>query len=82
MKRSLHYRLLGIGIMLVMSITLSAQKPPVGVSFKRLFLDYQTLNGGDFGAFQDYRDGFEFGFHAPLSKKIYGQYTCQNRIEQ
>lgn len=56
--------------MLVMSITLSAQKPPVGVSFKRLFLDYQTLNGGDFGAFQDYRDGFEFGFHAPLSKKF------------
>ena len=55
-------------MLLSLSLSLSAQKLPVGVSFKRLFLDYQTLNGGDFGAFKDYRDGFEFGFHAPLSK--------------
>jgi len=68
MKLSHLYKLLGIGMLLSLSFSLSAQKLPVGVSFKRLFLDYQTLNGGDFGAFQDYRDGFEFGFHAPLSK--------------
>jgi OmpA-OmpF porin, OOP family len=68
MKLPRLHKLLGIGLLLASSINLSAQKLPVGVSFKRLFLDYQTLNGGDFGAFQDYRDGFEFGFHAPLSK--------------
>jgi len=55
-------------MLLGMSISLSAQKLPVGVSFKRLFMDYQTLNGGDFGAFQDYTDGWEAGFHMPLSK--------------
>lgn len=68
MKLSHLHKILGIGMLLSLSLSLSAQKLPVGVSFKRLFLDYQTLNGGDFGAFQDYRDGFEFGFHAPLSK--------------
>lgn len=68
MKLSHLHKLLGIGMLLSLSLCLSAQKLPVGVSFKRLFLDYQTLNGGDFGAFKDYRDGFEFGFHAPLSK--------------
>ena len=39
----------------------------VGLSFKRLFMDYQTLQGGDFGAFKDYENGFEFGVHFPLS---------------
>lgn len=70
MKLSHLHKLLGIGMLLLWSLSLSAQKLPVGLSFKRLFLDYQTLNGGDFGAFQDYRDGFEFGFHAPLSKNF------------
>jgi len=68
MKPSHVYKLLGIGILLSASLSMSAQKLPAGVSFKRLFLDYQTFQGGDFGAFIDYRDGFEFGFHAPLSK--------------
>ena len=68
MKRSLLLKLSVIVLLLSAGMNISAQKLPVGVSFKRLFLDYQTLNGGDFGAFQDYRDGLEFGFHAPLSK--------------
>src|SRR6187402_1477863 len=68
MKHSILYRLLGVAILVTSGLSLSAQKLPVGVSFKRLFLDYQTLNGGNFGALEDYRDGFEFGFHAPLSK--------------
>ncbi len=46
-----------------------AQQYP-GVSFKRLFLDYQTFQGGDFGAFKDYRDGFEVGFHYPVSDQL------------
>ena len=53
---------------LLLTVGLFGQKNPIGVSFKRLFLDYQTLQGGSFGAFQDYRDGFEFGVHLPLSK--------------
>jgi OOP family OmpA-OmpF porin len=68
MKKSLLRQFLYSFILLAACVEVSAQKLPAGVSFKRLFLDYQTLNGGDFGAFQDYRDGFEFGFHAPLSK--------------
>lgn len=42
----------------------------MGLSFKRLFLDYQTMQGGDFGAFKDYRGGFEIGLHVPLSDNI------------
>ena len=68
MKLSLLPKLLCIVLLLTMGTHLSAQKLPVGVSFKRLFLDYQTLNGGDFGAFKDYTDGFEFGVHIPLSQ--------------
>ena len=30
-----------------------AQQFNGGLTFKRLFLDYQTLNDGDFGAFRD-----------------------------
>lgn len=41
-----------------------------GLSFKRLFMDYQTLNGGDFGAFKDYRNGWEVGVHLPLTEKL------------
>ena len=58
------------GFLLLAVHQISAQKMPVGVSFKRLFLDYQTLQGGDFGAFSKYRDGWEFGFHAPLTKNF------------
>lgn len=68
MKLSCIPRLLGILLLLAIAMNVSAQKLPVGVSFKRLFLDYQTLNGGSFGAFKDYTDGWEFGFHAPLSE--------------
>lgn len=63
-------RILGIALISICSFGVSAQKLS-GVSFKRLFLDYQTFQGGDFGAFKDYRDGFEFGFHYPVSDKVY-----------
>jgi outer membrane protein OmpA-like peptidoglycan-associated protein len=35
-----------------------------------LFLDYQTFQGGDFGAFKDYRNGFEFGVHLPINEQF------------
>ena len=41
-----------------------------GLSFKRIFTDYQTLNGGDFGALKDYRNGWELGFHLPFSHNL------------
>ena len=41
-----------------------------GVTFKRLFMDYQTFNDGDFGAFRDYTDGLEFSFLYPLTSNI------------
>ncbi len=70
MKLSFLTKLLGISILLGMSLSMAAQTHPSGVSFKRLFIDYQTLNGGDFGALKDYTDGFEFAYLKPLSEKF------------
>lgn len=69
MKLTLQHRFLWITLLSICSFNLAAQKLS-GVSFKRLFMDYQTLQGGDFGAFQDYRDGFEFGYHHPVSDHL------------
>jgi outer membrane protein OmpA-like peptidoglycan-associated protein len=63
----LHHRLVLISFLLLGSLYVSSQNE-MGVSFKRLFMDYQTLNGGDFGALKDYTNGFEFGVHFPLSE--------------
>jgi outer membrane protein OmpA-like peptidoglycan-associated protein len=42
-----------------------------GLSFKRLFLDYQTFNGGDFSAFRDYTDGLEFSYMHPFGERLF-----------
>ncbi|HLF62852.1 MAG TPA: OmpA family protein [Saprospiraceae bacterium] len=55
---------------LALTSFLFAQTPPPGVSFKRLFMDYQTLNGGDFGAFRDYTDGLEFAYLQPITERL------------
>ncbi len=70
MKLSIPYKLLGICLLLAMSVSVSAQHIPNGVSFKRLFIDYQTLNGGDFGDFKDYTNGYEFAYLVTLSKNF------------
>ena len=70
MNRSLFRKLLGLTLLFGMSAGMSAQHIPNGVSFKRLFVDYQTLNGGDFGAFQDYTDGYEFAYLVTLSERF------------
>lgn len=62
-------------IVLVMLLTINvamAQNPELksGVVFKKLFLDYQSQNGGDFSNFKDYRHGFEIGYHRMLNDKI------------
>ncbi len=66
MKMPMYCKLLVVTLLFAFGSTLKAQNE-MGVSFKRLFLDYQTLQGGDFGAFQDYTNGFEAGVHFPLS---------------
>ncbi|HEX5111599.1 MAG TPA: OmpA family protein [Saprospiraceae bacterium] len=69
MKISVYCKLLFTCFLIGSSLQLEAQKE-MGISFKRLFLDYSTLNGGDFGAFQDWTNGFEAGVHFPLSEHI------------
>ncbi|HRO07734.1 MAG TPA: thrombospondin type 3 repeat-containing protein [Saprospiraceae bacterium] len=50
----------------------TAQNPDLksGIVFKKLFLDYQTANGGSFTNFKDYKHGFEIGYHRMLSDKV------------
>ncbi len=65
---TIHHRLFLISLLLAGSLCASSQK--LGVSFKKLFLDYQTLQGGDFGSLKDYRNGFEFGVHVPVTDHL------------
>ncbi|MBK8624931.1 MAG: hypothetical protein IPN86_05050 [Saprospiraceae bacterium] len=50
----------------------SAQNPQLksGIVFKKLFLDYQSQNGGSFSKFKDYRHGFEIGYQRMLNDKV------------
>jgi len=66
MKLPLFSRLVVVTLFLSICYQAHAQNE-MGISFKRLFLDYQTLNGGDFGNFQAFTNGFEAGVHFPLS---------------
>lgn len=49
-----------------------AQNPELksGIVFKKLFLDYQSQNGGSFSKFKDYQHGFEIGFQRMLNDKM------------
>ncbi len=69
MKAALYLKFLYCCVFVTLTLSVSAQAP-LGISFKRLFLDYQTFQGGDFGAFLDYRDGFEIGIHKPLTDRL------------
>lgn len=69
MKATITRKLIMLSVILSCALNLSSQNP-VGISFKRLFLDYQTFQGGDFGALKDYRGGFEFGVHLPISSSL------------
>jgi len=41
-----------------------------GISFKALFLDYQSQNGGSFGALKDYDYGYEIGYYRQLQSNL------------
>ena len=45
-------------------------KYPMGISFKALFMDYQSANGGNFSRFEDYHNGFEIAFSKNLQENI------------
>ncbi len=68
MISSIYHRLVLVSFLSALSLCASSQN--FGVSFKKLFLDYQTLQGGDFGALKDYRSGFEFGAHFRLTDHL------------
>lgn len=41
-----------------------------GITFKKLFLDYQSQNGGNLFKFKDYRHGYEIGYQRMLSNNL------------
>lgn len=49
-----------------------AQNPNLqqGITFKKLFMDYQSQNGGDITSFQDYTHGWEIGYTRTLQDKL------------
>ena len=52
--------------------SIMAQNPKYagGVAIKKLFLDFQSQNGGELTAFKSYRHGFEFGIERRLTDKL------------
>jgi len=60
------------GLFFFITLSLYSQNPSLksGVVFKKLFLDYQSQNGGSITRFNDYRHGFEIGFQRMLTDKV------------
>jgi len=65
-------KLLILFMMVFVSGTLFAQNPKYarGLTVKKLFLDFQSQNGGELTTFKDYRHGFEFGVVNKLTDKL------------
>lgn len=61
-----------LGLIISLSTSVDAQNPayPYGLSFKALFMDYQSQNGGSIAEFKSYHHGFEIGFHKRLQNNI------------
>jgi len=57
---------------LLSSVDVQAQSAenPNAISFRALFLDYQSQNGGSIAAFKDYNNGFEVAYSRYLGNKI------------
>jgi len=47
---------------MVATVTAQTSQYPMGISFKSLFMDYQSQNGGGITNFKDYHHGLEIGF--------------------
>jgi outer membrane protein OmpA-like peptidoglycan-associated protein len=61
-----------ICLLMLVGNQLAGQNPAykTGIVFKKLFLDYQTTNGGKFTNFKDYRHGAEIGLQRMLTDKV------------
>jgi outer membrane protein OmpA-like peptidoglycan-associated protein len=59
-------------ILLFTTLALTAQNEnnKAGISFKKLYMDYQSQNGGEITAFKDYDHGFEIGYHRNLMPNL------------
>lgn len=51
-------------------ITAQSDDPGLGLSFKLLFMDYNSQYGGSYLAFQDYHYGFEVAVHKEISDRL------------
>lgn len=56
----------------MMGGSLLAQNPTYksGLSFKKIFLDYQSQNGGNITAFKNYHSGYEMAYNRNLMKNL------------
>ncbi len=68
MKKLILASILSLGII----FSVQAQNPsfPYGLSFKALFMDYQSQNGGSISEFKSYHHGFEISVQKKLQDNI------------
>lgn len=69
MKQILLALIFGM-VLSVSQVDAQTEKYKTGLSFKALFMDYQTMNGGEFSKFKEYHHGFEIGLHRNLTKNL------------
>lgn len=59
-----------MSVLTFMSIQAQNDQNPNALSFKALFLDYQSQNGGSIGAINDYNNGFEIAYSRYLMNRL------------
>lgn len=60
-------------VVTLISTTILLSQTPLyknGITVKKMFLDYQSQNGGTLTKFNDYQHGYEIGFQRVLSKNL------------
>lgn len=64
--------LFAIAAFLILSLTVEAQSPNYqkGITIKRIFTDYQTLQGGAFSKFRAYRPAWEVGYRHSIGNNL------------
>ncbi|MDA9774213.1 thrombospondin type 3 repeat-containing protein [Saprospiraceae bacterium] len=68
MRNSILITFLLIGF--AFSLSGQNQEQKIGLSFKKLFLDYQSQNGGSITALRNYHSGYEIGFNYNVQKSL------------
>ena len=62
-----------VAFIITLSLNISYSQNPFyqqGMSFKALFMDYQSQNGGNISEFKAYHHGLEIGYHHNLQSNI------------